>query len=180
MSESLAAQWVEQLLHVCWESTNISLQNEKSKTEKPETLRFQAFYWSEWRDLNSRPLDPQLRFDALHQIFYSSKSRFHKNAESLDTSMFFVLLLYHTSAADTIFFVQFQKKKAHKSAQIFEVCALFVRQKLASKSEQHCSLKCASFLRFFAVSIFCQCQHRHCWLLPRALRYHPFFRRSDV
>ena len=74
--------------------------------------------WSEWRDLNSRPLDPQLRFDALHQIFYSSKSRFQKNAESLDTSMFFALLLYHTSAADTIFFVQFQKKKAHKSAQI--------------------------------------------------------------
>ena len=90
--------------------------------------------WSEWRDLNSRPLDPQSRFDARHQIFYSSKSRFHKNAESLDTSMFFALLLYHTSAANTIFFVQFQKKKAHKSAQIFEVCALFVRQ------ENRCSL----------------------------------------
>ena len=29
------------------------------KTEKPETFRFRAFYWSEWRDLNSRPLDPQ-------------------------------------------------------------------------------------------------------------------------
>ena len=31
----------------------------QEETEKPETLRFQAFYWSEWRDLNSRPLDPQ-------------------------------------------------------------------------------------------------------------------------
>ena len=29
----------------------------KQKSLKP--LRFQAFYWSEWRDLNSRPLDPQ-------------------------------------------------------------------------------------------------------------------------
>ena len=91
------------------------------------------FCWSEWRDLNSRPLDPQLRFDARHQIFYSSKSRFHKNAEGLDTSMFFALLLYHTSAADTTFFVRFQKKKAHKSAQIFEVCALFVRQNIPSQ-----------------------------------------------
>ena len=30
---------------------------QKQKVLKP--LRFQDFYWSEWRDLNSRPLDPQ-------------------------------------------------------------------------------------------------------------------------
>ena len=30
---------------------------QKKKVLKP--LRFQDFYWSEWRDLNSRPLDPQ-------------------------------------------------------------------------------------------------------------------------
>ena len=40
------------------------------KTEKPETFRFRAFYWSEWRDLNSRPLDPQssARPTALHPV----------------------------------------------------------------------------------------------------------------
>ena len=110
-------------------SKHVFNRNDKSEhiTNLDNVVRI-IIVWSEWRDLNSRPLDPQLRFDALHQIFYSSKSRFHKNAESLDTSMFFALLLYHTSAANTIFFVQFQKKKAHKSAQIFEVCALFVRQ----------------------------------------------------
>ena len=33
------------------------LKTKKQKVLKP--LRFQDFYWSEWRDLNSRPLDPQ-------------------------------------------------------------------------------------------------------------------------
>ena len=33
------------------------VQDKKQKVLKP--LRFQDFYWSEWRDLNSRPLDPQ-------------------------------------------------------------------------------------------------------------------------
>lgn len=33
------------------------MSGKKQKSLKP--LRFQAFYWSEWRDLNSRPLDPQ-------------------------------------------------------------------------------------------------------------------------
>ena len=31
----------------------------KKLQKEPEILRFQAFLWSEWRDLNSRPLDPQ-------------------------------------------------------------------------------------------------------------------------
>ena len=36
--------------------------------------RFKAFYWSEWRDLNSRPLDPQSSAlpTALHPDFFSS------------------------------------------------------------------------------------------------------------
>ena len=37
-----------------------------------------------------------------------------KNLESIDTTGFLTLLLYHTSAADTIFFVQFQKKKGNR------------------------------------------------------------------
>ena len=43
---------------------------QKQKVLKP--LRFQDFYWSEWRDLNSRPLDPQSSAlpTALHPDIY--------------------------------------------------------------------------------------------------------------
>ena len=37
--------------------SNSEIENGKQKVLKP--FRFQDFFWSEWRDLNSRPLDPQ-------------------------------------------------------------------------------------------------------------------------
>ena len=89
------------------------LKTKKQKVLKP--LRFQDFYWSEWRDLNSRPLDPQLRFDALHQIFYSSKLRFPKTPKALIHLCF--LHFYYTTPPPPIqpFSCNFRRKKRTKA-----------------------------------------------------------------
>ena len=55
-----------------WASSTLT---QKQKVLKP--LRFQDFYWSEWRDLNSRPLDPQSSAlpTALHPDIFLMLSR---------------------------------------------------------------------------------------------------------
>jgi hypothetical protein len=71
------------------------MQNKKSS--KP--YGFKDFSWSEWRDSNSRPHGPEPPRDVPQQRHKGNLSLSDKYVESLDTSMFFVLSLYHSPAA---------------------------------------------------------------------------------
>ena len=70
--------------------------------------------WIRTSDLQSRSLTLMLLFVRTSRP-KTNASIGDKSCESFDTSMFFTLLLYHTSAADTTFSVQFQKKKRTKA-----------------------------------------------------------------
>ena len=41
-----------------------------TETKTAEITRISAVYWSEWRDLNSRPLDPQWVIGVKNREFY--------------------------------------------------------------------------------------------------------------
>ena len=63
--ETTAATWIARRALLSRFRTDPNVKNSlpgmhpKKYKKIPETLRFQGFCWSEWRDLNSRPLDPQ-------------------------------------------------------------------------------------------------------------------------
>ena len=79
-----------------FENTHFAM---KSCKKALKTYVFKAFSWSEWRDSNSRPHGPEPSRDVPQQRHKGNLKLSSKYAESLDTSMFFVLSLYHSPAA---------------------------------------------------------------------------------